>query len=107
MQIKTRRQRRCSKTCESGETEKERQKQTAPLSCRQTAHLLFSRAVEDNFPSVPALFHLKESLKVKERLPYLIAYALLCPGSWGFDEDRCRGQNWPLQPSVAHATHPL
>lgn len=81
MQIKTRRW-RCSKPCE---TEKERQKQTALLSCRQTAHLLFSRAVEDNFPSVPVCLHLKESLKVKERLPYLIVSALLCPSSWGFD----------------------
>lgn len=90
MQIKTRR-RRCSKSCESGETGKERQKQTALLSCRQTAHLLFSAVVEDNFPSVPVFLHLKESLKVKERLPYLIVSALLCPGSWGFDGGQVLG----------------
>lgn len=57
-------------------------------------HLFFCGAAEDNFPSVPVFLHLKESLKVKERLTYLILPALLCSGCTAhvaslWREDRC------------------
>lgn len=58
------------------------------------------RAAETNSTAIMSAdssppLHLKESLKVKERL---------APGD--LTEVRCWGQNWPLRPSVARATHP-